>query len=77
MEWTGKPISYLGRKIWNMVPEEMKQKSSLFAFKREIKQWVLNNCPCVDMQKLFTYYRVYLTPVLLLLFVVVFCLFWF
>ena len=31
-------ISYLGSKIWNMVPEEMKQKSSLFAFKREIKQ---------------------------------------
>ena len=29
-----------------MVPEEMKQKSSLFGFKREIKQWVLNNCPC-------------------------------
>ena len=29
-----------------MVPEEMKQKSSLFAFKREIKQWVPNNCPC-------------------------------
>ena len=33
-------ISYLGPKIWNMVPEEMRQKSSLFAFKREIKQWV-------------------------------------
>ena len=39
-------ISYLGPKIWNMVPEEMKQKSSLFAFKKEIKQWVPNNCPC-------------------------------
>ena len=37
--WNGQEtISYLGPKIWNMVPEEMKQKSSLFAFKREIKQ---------------------------------------
>ena len=39
-------VSYLGPKIWNMVPEEMKQKSSLFAFKREIKQWVPNSCSC-------------------------------
>ena len=45
--WNGQEtISYLGPKIWNMVPEEMKQKSSLFAFKREIKQWVPKNCPC-------------------------------
>ena len=45
--WNGlETISYLGLKIWNMVPEQMKQKSSLFAFKREIKQWVPNNCPC-------------------------------
>ena len=37
--WNGQEtISYLGPKIWNMVPEEMKQKSSLFTFKREIKQ---------------------------------------
>ena len=45
--WNGREtVSYLGPNIWNMVPEEMKQKSSLFAFKREIKQWVPNNCPC-------------------------------
>ena len=45
--WNGQEtISYLGPKIWNMLPEEMKQNSSLFAFKREIKQWVPNNCPC-------------------------------
>ena len=45
--WNGQEtISYLGPKIWNMVPEEMKQKSSLFAFKTEIKQWLPDNCPC-------------------------------
>ena len=44
--WNGQEaISYLGPKIWKMVPEEMKQKSFLFAFKRDIKQWVPNNCP--------------------------------
>ena len=35
--WNGQEtITYLGPKTWNVVPEEMKQKSSLFAFKREI-----------------------------------------
>ena len=37
--------SYLGPKIWNMVPAEMKQKSSLSSFKREIKKWIPENCP--------------------------------
>ena len=41
-----KTISYLGPKIWNMWPEEMRQKSFLLSFKKEIKQWVLENCPC-------------------------------
>ena len=45
--WNGQEIiSYLGPKIWNMVPEEMEQKPSLFAFKRKIEQWVPDNCPC-------------------------------
>ena len=36
--WNGQEaISCLGPKIWNMVSEEMKQKSSLFAFKRQIR----------------------------------------
>ena len=63
--WNGQEtIPYLGQKIWNMVPEEMKQKSSLLAFKREIKQWVPDNCPCRI--------RVYLIPLVV---VVVFCFF--
>ena len=44
-------ISYLGPKNWNMVPEERKQKSSLFAFKREIKQWFPNSSPCKICKK--------------------------
>ena len=45
--WNGQEtISNLGPYISNMVPEEMKQKSSLFAFKREIKQRVPNKYLC-------------------------------
>ena len=45
--WNGQePISHLEPKILYMMPEEMKQKSSLFAFKRVVKQWVTKNCPC-------------------------------
>ena len=45
--WNGlEAISYLGPKIWNMVPAEMKQKSFLFSFKGEIKKWIPKNCLC-------------------------------
>ena len=34
--WNGlEMLSYLGPKIWNMVPEEIKNQLSLFSFKRE------------------------------------------
>ena len=34
--WNGQEtISYLGPNIWNMMPDKIKQKSSLFVFKRE------------------------------------------
>ena len=39
--WNGlETISYLGPKLWNM-----KQKSSLSSFKREIKKWIPENRP--------------------------------
>ena len=39
-------ISYLGPKIWNIVPLELKQLTSLNAFKKGIKKWQPKNCPC-------------------------------
>ena len=39
-------ISYLGPKIWNIVPEEFKHKKSLNSFKECFKMWVPTNCPC-------------------------------
>ena len=39
-------IAYLGPKIWNMVPSELKEMSSISSFKKQIKEWHPSNCPC-------------------------------
>ena len=39
-------VSYLGLKIWDIVPEEFKHKKSLKSFKESIKIWVPTNCRC-------------------------------
>ena len=39
-------ISYLGPKIWDIVPAEMKNAISLNSFKAQIKKWLPFNCPC-------------------------------
>ena len=39
-------ISYMAPKIWNLVPKEMKQVTTLNEFKAKIKIWKLENCPC-------------------------------
>ena len=41
-----KSISVLGPKIWSIVPTELKQLETVNAFKREIKKWKPENCPC-------------------------------
>ena len=38
--------SYLGPKLWNLVPNEYKTIESLADFKTKIKTWVPKNCPC-------------------------------
>ena len=39
-------IAYLGPKIWNMVPSELKAMSLISSFKKAIKEWYASNCPC-------------------------------
>ena len=39
-------ISYLGPKIWDIVPAEMKNTISLNSFKAQIKKCLPSNCPC-------------------------------
>ena len=39
-------ISYLGPKIWDILPEKLKNIDNLEHFKKEIKTWTPDNCPC-------------------------------
>ena len=38
-------MSYMGPKIWGLLPKEMKQVTNLKEFKVKIKIWKLENCP--------------------------------
>ena len=38
--------SFLGPKIWDIVPRELKQLEIVNVFKREIKKWKPVDCPC-------------------------------
>ena len=40
-------FSFLGPKIWDLVPVELKQSETLYSFKLKIKNWVLFECPCL------------------------------
>ena len=39
-------ISYLGPKIWDIVSPEIKEALSLNSFKKSIRKWAPDNCPC-------------------------------
>ena len=39
-------ISNLGPRIWNLVPDNLKQIDEVSSFKREIKNWIPDECPC-------------------------------
>ena len=39
-------ISLLGPKIWNILPDRLKNANSTEAFKIQMKKWKPENCPC-------------------------------
>ena len=39
-------ISYLAPKIWDQIPDEIKECKSLNTFKLKIKRWIPRKCPC-------------------------------
>ena len=39
-------ISYLGPKIWDILPDDYKTIQNFDTFKIEIKKWKPENCPC-------------------------------
>ena len=46
--------SYLGPKLWNLVPNEYKTIESLADFKTKIKTWVKENCLADYVKHIFT-----------------------
>ena len=41
-----KSLSFLGPKIWDLVPLELTEMESLEIFKLKIKKWISFECPC-------------------------------
>ena len=39
-------LSYLGPKIWNIIPNEIKSDATLIVFKQKIRRWIPDKCPC-------------------------------
>ena len=39
-------VSYLAPRIWEQIPEEIKQSKSLNSFKKKINIWIPNACTC-------------------------------
>ena len=39
-------LGYFGYKIWNLIPEEIRQKETVAGFKNAIKSWFPSICPC-------------------------------
>ena len=39
-------ISYRGPQIWNLIPERLRTLETLNKFKKEIKSWKCDACPC-------------------------------
>ena len=39
-------VSYMGPKIWELIPHAFKQINSLSGFKKAIKEWKPGNCSC-------------------------------
>ena len=46
MNYGQQSISYLAPKIWNLVPEDIKESATVALFKAKIKRWVPDMCPC-------------------------------
>ena len=39
-------ISYIGPKLWKMIPSDIRDSKTLQEFKHKIKKWKPDKCPC-------------------------------
>ena len=49
-------IKFLGAKIWELIPDELRNLEGLWEFKRAIKMWKPTSCSCRLFKQLF--YRI-------------------
>ena len=52
-------LRYLGPKIWNIVPFEIKNSETVAQFKMKIKSWKPTHCPCIYFNLISTVYDIY------------------
>ena len=38
-------ITYLGTKVWSIIPDNIRESASLETFRQKIKLWKPNSCP--------------------------------
>ena len=54
-------IANLGAKLWNLLPGEIKNSSSLTVFKNKIRNWVPEKCPLQALSDIYKKYWLHLT----------------
>ena len=58
-------LRFIGPKIWALIPDSLKETSSLTIFKNKIKKWVPKECPLQIMQTLCIWIRLCLYNLLI------------
>ena len=46
-----KTITYLGPKIWSVIPDEIRESTSLETFRQKIQLWKSDSCLCRICEK--------------------------
>ena len=46
VSWGDGNLAYFGPRIWQIIPEEIRNESNLSIFKKKKRQWKPINCPC-------------------------------
>ena len=46
VKYGAETITYLGDKIWKILPNDYKERTSLLTFKSKIKNWEKDECAC-------------------------------
>ena len=46
VRYGGDSVAHMGPKLWSIIPETIRNQSSLSLFSKKIKAWKPDNCPC-------------------------------